>query len=150
MKMSQTVYNTQNLIDENVTRFYAGLLALLMCAYLISSNIVFIYILVCDLLMRIYMPPQMSPMFLISTVLVKIVGLKRKGTDEGAKEFASHVGLTLLFAALAAELLNQTTVAFLLVGFLSVWKIAEVTKDFCFACKFYELLKRKNIEMESL
>ena len=148
--MSQTVYNTQNLIDNNAARFYAGMLALLMGAYMVSSNIVFIYIMVCDLLMRIYMSPQISPMFLISTVLVKIVKLKRKGTDEGTKEFASHVGLTLLFAALAAELLNETTTAFLLVAFLSVWKIAEVTKDFCFACRFYELLKRKNIELESL
>jgi len=148
--MAQTLHNTQNFIDKNATRFYAGILALLMVGYLFSSNIVFIYILVCDILMRIYMSPQMSPMFLISTALVKIIGLKEESADEGAKEFASHVGLTLLFAALAAELLNETTAAFLLVAFLLVWKIAEATKDLCFACRFYELLKRRNIELESL
>jgi hypothetical protein len=148
--MSQTKYKTKNLFDENQTRIHAGLLVILMCAYLLSANVAILYVLVYDFLMRIYMAPHMSPIYLISTFLVKIIGAKEKLTDENAKEFASHVGLTLLFAALGAELLNQTTVAFLLVGFLSVWKIAEATKEICFACKFYELLKSRNIELESL
>jgi hypothetical protein len=148
--MSQIKYKTQNLVDENQTRAHAGLLVLLMVAYLFSSNIVFIYILVCDFLMRIYVTPYMSPIYLISTALVKIVGFKEKLTDEDAKEFASHIGLTILFVALGAELLNQTTVAFSLIAFLTLWKIVEATKEFCFACKFYELLKSKNITVESL
>ncbi len=148
--MSQIKYKTQNLVDENQTRAHAGLLVLLMVAYLFSSNIVFIYILVCDFLMRIYVTPYMSPIYLISTALVRIVGFKEKLTDEDAKEFASHIGLTILFVALGAELLNQTTVAFSLIAFLTLWKIVEATKEFCFACKFYELLKSKNITVESL
>ena len=148
--MSQTKYKTKNLFDENQMRIHAGLLVILMCAYLLSANVAILYVLVYDFLMRIYMAPQMSPIYLISTFLVKIIGAEQKPIDENAKEFALHVGLTLLFTALGAELLNQTTVALLLVGFLSVWKIAEATKEFCFACKFYELLKSRNIELESL
>lgn len=148
--MTQTKHKRENLVNKNVTRAYAGLLALLMAAYLFSTNVVFIYILVCDFLMRIYMTPYMSPIYLISTALVKIAGFKEKFTNEDAKEFASHIGLTILFVALGAELLNQTTVAFSLVAFLTLWKIVEATKEFCFACKFYELLKSKNITVESL
>ncbi|MFA5455359.1 MAG: DUF4395 domain-containing protein [Sulfurimonas sp.] len=148
--MSQTKYKTENLFDENQTRIHAGLLVILMCAYLLSANVAILYVLVYDFLMRIYMAPHMSPIYLISTFLVKIIGAEQKPTDENAKEFASHVGLTLLSAALGAELLNETTVALSLIGFLSVWKIAEATKEICFACKFYELLKSRNIELESL
>lgn len=148
--MAQTLHNRQNLINKNATRFYAGLLALLMWGYIFSSDTVFIYILVCDFLIRIYMSPQMSPLFVISTALVRTLGFEEKFENEDAKEFASHVGLTLLFAALGAELLNETTIAYLLVGFLGIWKIAEAAKDFCFACRFYELLKSRNIELESL
>ncbi len=148
--MSQTKNETKKLVCKNQSRVHAGLLVVLMGAYLLSANVAVLYILVYDFLMRIYMAPHMSPIYLISTFLVKIIGAKEKLTDENAKEFASHVGLTLLFASLGAELLNETTAAFLLVGFLSVWKIAEATKEFCFACKFYELLKSRNIELESL
>jgi hypothetical protein len=52
--------------------------------------------------------------------------------------------------ALGANLLTQKEVSFLLVFFLCVWKIIEACKEFCFACKFYEMLKNKNIEVESL
>lgn len=148
--MSQTKLETKNFFCKNQSRIHAGLLALLMCVYLLSANVAVLYLLVYDFLVRIYMAPQISPIYLISTFLVKIIGAEQKFTDANAKEFASHVGLTLLFAALGAELLNQTTVAFSLVGFLSVWKIVEATKEFCFACKFYELLKGRNIELESL
>ncbi|MFA5234250.1 MAG: DUF4395 domain-containing protein [Sulfurimonas sp.] len=148
--MSQTKHNTKNLFDENQSRIHAGLLVILMGAYLLSTNVAILYVLVYDFLMRIYMAPHMSPIYLISTFLVKIIGVKEKFTDENAKEFASHVGLTFLFVSLGAELLNQTTAALLLIGFLTVWKIAEATKEVCFACKFYELLKSRNIELESL
>ncbi|MDT8339512.1 MAG: DUF4395 domain-containing protein [Sulfurimonas sp.] len=148
--MSQSKYETKNIICNSQARMHAGLLVMLMCAYLFSANVAILYVLIYDFLMRIYMAPNMSPIYLISTFLVKIAGLKREPTDENAKEFASHVGLTLLFASLGAELLNETTIAYLLVGFLSLWKIAEATKDICLACKFYELLKSRNIELESL
>ena len=148
--MSKIKYKTQNLVDENQTRAHAGLLVLLMSAYLFSSNAVILYILIYDFLTRIYMTPYMSPIYLISTFLVNIIGVKEKFTDEDAKEFASHIGMTILFVALGAELLNQTAVAFSLVAFLTLWKIVEATKEFCFACKFYELLKSKNITVESL
>jgi hypothetical protein len=129
---------------------HAALIVALMAVYMLSANTAVLYILVYDFLIRIYMAPHMSPIYLISTFLVKITGLKREAADESAKEFASHVGLTILFAALGAELLGEITIAYLLVGFLSIWKIAEATKDICFACKFYELLKSRNIELESL
>ncbi len=148
--MSQTQYVTKNLLCKNQTRMHAALLAAFMAVYMLSANTAVLYILVYDFLMRIYMAPHMSPIYLISTFLVKITGLKKKPTDENAKEFASHVGLTLLFAALGAELLNETTIAYLLIGFLGVWKIVEATKDICFACRFYEALKSRNIELESL
>jgi len=148
--MSQTKYETENFFWNNQSRVHAGLLVLLMGAYMLSANVAVLYVLVYDFLMRIYIAPHMSPIYLISTFLVKIIGANQKSTDEKAKEFASHVGLTLLFAALGAELLNEAEVAYLLVGFLSMWKIAESAKEFCFACKFYELLKSRNIELESL
>ncbi|MCK9472532.1 DUF4395 domain-containing protein [Sulfurimonas sp.] len=140
----------QNIVDENQTRVHAGVVLLFMSAYLFSANELFIYILIYDFLVRVYAMPFMSPIYLISTVLVKLFNQKERLTDGSAKEFASHVGLSMLFAVLIADLLNETTAAFFLTIFLALWKIAEVAKDYCFACKFYELLKSKNIEVESL
>lgn len=148
--MSHVQNSIEIIVDENQTRFHAGVLVLLMIAYLFSANELFIYILVYDFLVRVYAMPFMSPIYLISTYLVNLLNLKNISTDGLAKEFASHVGLTILFVVLIADLVGETTSALLLTLFLTLWKIVEAARDFCFACKFYEFLKRKNIEVESL
>lgn len=147
--MTQIKYKTPN-IDENQTRIHAALVVLLMSAYLLSGNSLIMYILVYDFFVRIYVTPLLSPLYLLSANIVSLIGLKQKLVDASAKEFASHVGLTILFIAICTELLNYTSIAFTLVLFLTAWKLFEATKDVCFACKFYEQLKRKNIEVISL
>ncbi|MDQ1264317.1 MAG: hypothetical protein QG559_1318 [Campylobacterota bacterium] len=148
--MLNNTYQLYNLVDENQTRLYAALLVVLMVAYLFSFDVFYLYLLICDFLIRLYITPYISPIYLISTFLVKIIKPKQKFTDGDAKEFASHIGLIILFIALGANLLVQKEISFLLVFFLCIWKIVEAGKEFCFACKFYEMLKNKNIEVESL
>ena len=148
--MSHVQNSIEIIVDENQTRFHAGVLVLLMIAYLFSANELFIYILVYDFLVRVYAMPFMSPIYLISTCLVNLLNLKKRAIDGLAKEFASHVGLTILFVVLIADLIGETTTALSLTLFLTLWKIVEVTRDFCFACEFYKFLKHKNIEVESL
>lgn len=148
--MSYIQNSIQNIVDVNQTRVHAGVVVLLMGAYIFSANELFIYILIYDFLVRVYVMPFMSPIYLISTALVKLFNLKERLSEGSANEFASHIGLCMLFVVLITDLLNETTTAFLLTMFLALWKIAEATRDFCFACKFYELLKSKNIEVESL
>lgn len=148
--MSDGQKNIQNIVDKNQVRVHAGVLVLLMCGYLYSANELFIYALIYDFFVRVYMMSYMSPIYLISTYLVRLLNLNKRATDGYAKEFASHVTLTILFVVLIADLLNETTIALLLTLFLALWKVAEVTKEFCFACSFYEFLKHKNIEVESL
>ena len=148
--MAQIKYETQDIVDENQTRIHAALVVLLMSAYLFTGNLFIIYILVYDFLVRIYVTPLLSPLYLLSLSIVNLIGLKQKSANASAKEFASHIGLTTLSIALCAELLNQTSIAFILVLFLTLWKVFEATKNICFACKLYELLKSKNIEVVSL
>lgn len=148
--MTQIKYKTVNIIYENQTRIHAGLVVLILIAYMLSGNLSLIYMLIYDFIARIYVTSLISPLYLLSEMLVNLIGLKQKISEESAKEFASHVGLTTVFAALYAELLNHTSLSFVLIVFLIVWKIFEATKDICFACKLYEVLKRKNITVESL
>lgn len=140
----------KNIVNKNQTRIYSGLVVLLMSSYLFTSNEIFIYVLIYDFFAMIYILPQISPIYLISTYLVKIIKLEIRSTDGSAKIFAFHVGLTLLIVALIADLANENKTAFLIVVFLIVWKLADVAREFCLACKFYEFLKSKNIEVESL
>lgn len=146
--------NKQNyelsIVNGTQERVYSGIVVLLVGLYLFSTNEIFLYILICDFFVKIYISSQISPISIISTFLVNIMNLKDRPTDALAKIFASHVGLTLLVVALLMELSNETKIAFLMLVSFAIWKFIDVTREFCFACRFYEFLKRKNIEVESL
>ena len=148
--MSQIKHQIENEVDENQTKIDAALVVVLMCAYLVSTNEQVIYILIYDLLVRIYMTPFLSPIYIISLILVNLIEFKKRVADTRAKEFALHVGLTMLLVALFTELVFQSSVALLLFVSFTVWKIFEALKDICFACRFYEMLARNKIEVESL
>lgn len=148
--MKKVAYEIADIIDKNQTRIHAALVCLVMIIYMLSGSLMPIYMLIYDFIARIYMTSLLSPLYHLSKGIVNLFKLEQKFTDESAKEFASHIGLTMLFIALFAELLNQTFLALTLITCLSIWKIVEATKDICFACKFYELLKRKNIMVVSL
>ncbi|MDD3442906.1 DUF4395 domain-containing protein [Sulfurimonas denitrificans] len=148
--MTQIKLKTLNIIDENQTRMHAGLVVLILIAYMASGNLSFIYMLIYDFFARIYVTSLISPLYLLSKGLVNLIGLKQRFSEESAKEFASHIGLMIIFVALYAELLNWTSFSYMLITFFGVWKTFEATKDICFACKLYELLVRKNIRVESL
>lgn len=148
--MTQIKHKKLNEVDENQTRIHAVLVILLISAYLFTQNISIIYILIYDFLVRIYVAPLFSPLYIISLQIVKLTGLKQKSADKSAKEFASHIGLTILFIILFAELLNETYISFFLIAALGIWKVFEAVDNRCIACKLYELLRRKNIEVVSL
>lgn len=148
--MTQIKYKTPNVVDANQTRIYATLVVLLMSAYLLMGSTIFLYILIYDFFVRIYVAPLLSPLYLISVTVVKLISAEQKIADGYAKEFASHIGLSVLFITLLAELVGGRYTAVVLILFFMAWKIFEATKDICFACELYELLKRKNIEVVSL
>ncbi|MDY0233040.1 MAG: DUF4395 family protein [Sulfurimonas sp.] len=146
--------NKQNyelsIVNGTQERVYSGIVALLLGLYLFGTNEIFLYILICDFFVKIYISSQISPISTISTFLVKIMNLKDRPTDALAKMFASHVGLTLLVVALLIDLSQEIKIAFLMIVCFAIWKLLDATREFCFACRFYEFLKRKNIEVESL
>lgn len=148
--MTQIKYKTPNVVDVNQTRIHATLVVLLMSAYLLMGNTVLLYILVYDFFVRIYVAPLLSPLYLISATVVNLIPAEQKFADGYAKEFASHIGLSVLFITLLAELVGGSYTAVTLILFFIAWKIFEATKDICFACELYELLKRKNVEVVSL
>lgn len=148
--MTQVKYETLNIVDENQTRIYAALVVLFMSAYLFTGNLFIIYMLVCDFLVRLYVTPFLSPLYIISFQAAKLIKVEEKTYSGDKKEFASHVGLIILFMVLFAELFHETYLAFTLITFFGAWKALEAIDNICIACKFYELLKQKNIEVVSL
>ena len=148
--MRQVNYKAVDVVDENQARIHAALVVLLMGAYLFTGNLFIIYTLIYDFLVRIYVTPLLSPIYIISLQIAKIIGFEKNYVDAYDKEFALHTGLTILLIVLFAELTANTYIAFTLISFLGAWKTLEAIDNICIACKFYELLKAKNIEVVSL
>lgn len=148
--MTQDKDKKINIVDENQTRIHAMLVIFLVGIYLFTEDTSVIYILIYDFFVRIYVVPFLSPLYIISLQIARLIGLKKKPANELAKEFASHIGLTMLFVVLFAEYFKETYVSFSLIAVFGIWKAVEIIDSECFACKFYELLKHKDIEVVSL
>lgn len=148
--MKRINHITLNTVDENQKRIHAALIAVVSTTYILSGSLLSMYILVYDLFAYIYMTSVLSPLYLISANVVRFIGFKPKLIDASEKEFASHIGLTLLLTALYAELTSHTSIALSLVLFFTLWKVFEATREICIACVLYKLLRNKNIEVESL
>jgi hypothetical protein len=139
--MSLGTYERSKFVDENQTRIYAMLVVLLMSVYMITKNITILYVLAYDIFACIYLSSLLSPLCMSSLILSNIFSFKKKLTDISAKEFASHIGLSILFIAIFVELLGYSNLSLSLVLFFTIWKLLEAT---------FEFLKKKNIELESL
>jgi hypothetical protein len=148
--MNLTTHKQENLVDENHTRIYAGFVLLIMFTYLQTQNLVMLYMLLADMVLYSYVSSLLSPLYISSKLITKVLSLEKKLVGVESKKLALHLGLNFLLGAIVLSLLGYETYSLVLVLFIAFWKLFEATKNICFACYLFELLKRKNIILESL
>lgn len=66
------------------------------------------------------------------------------------KEFARHLVLIVVAISIVLAVSKYSTLSFFLILLLGVWKMIEMQKNICFACKLYEYIERKGIQIVSL
>jgi hypothetical protein len=148
--MEQTEQKHRLRVDENRTRIDAALFAMLMMGYLFTGYSPILLVLLYDLVVRLYVTPRLSPLYLFSTSCVKAVPFKERLGDAASKEFAANIALAVVLFTLAAEFGQYGTVALALAAFFLLWKVLEAAKDICFGCKLYAVLQRYDIEIVAL
>lgn len=148
MRSQEQKYESK--IDENQTRMDAAIIAVLLVVFLLTGFSQILLILLYDYVVRLYVTPWLSPVYLLSTSMTHVLHLESDVGDAAPKQFAANIALLVVMFALAADFGEYETVALGLVLFLAAWKILEAAKNFCFGCRLFALLKRYDIEIVAL
>jgi hypothetical protein len=118
------------------------MVSILLIAYMMTFNVVILYFLFFDFMVRLFCKKEYSPIFHISRFLKKLFKLKDEFTDGGAKRLAGYFGVFFILLLIAGNNLNlyffSITVSFI---FLSC-ALLEAFFSYCLGCKIYFLIKK--------
>jgi len=140
--MAPTCPVTFRQIDGTIVRLNALSLSLILLAYLLTAQVVFIYILGFDLIIRLFINKRLSPINQISRLLKVLFRAKTNNTDAGAKRLASFFALGFSWTIIALDSLGYMNEAMILSGVFILFAALEFIFNFCVGCKIYFIYKR--------
>ena len=129
-------------IDGTIVRINALSISLLLIAYLITSQIAFIYLLGTDLIIRIFIDKRFSPINQLSHIIKVAIRAKTHNTDAAAKQLASYFALGFSWSVIGLHSFSFFDEAKILSSIFVFFSSLEVLFNFCVGCKIYFIYKR--------
>ena len=129
-------------INENQVRFTAAGVLLSALLYLLTGYWWIILFLLIDFTLRAVNKGKISPLNLLSGLIVKTFNIGFKPTDRAPKRFAAKIGVTLTFIALGLLWTGFPTLTFSLLIILVLFSFMESVFAFCAGCLLYSLLRK--------
>ncbi|MBB6271332.1 putative secreted protein [Pedobacter cryoconitis] len=129
-------------INENQVRLTAGGVFLSTLLYLLTAYWWIILFLLIDFTLRAVNKGKLSPLNLLSGLIVKIFHINYKPTDRAPKRFAAKIGVTLTFIALGLLWAGFSTLTFYLLILILLFSFLESVFAFCAGCLLYSLLRK--------
>jgi len=142
--MIQSCPISQNRVDSNMIRIISVLVAFTSVLYILTSNLIFIYIIFIDFTLRVFRLNSYSPYLQMAYMYSNIFNLKPKICDEAPKRFALILGWLLsLFMVLSSFISINITILVAFIFFILA--SMEMIFEYCIGCKIYQYLKKINI-----
>lgn len=129
-------------IDGTTARINAVSVTLLVALFLVTSQVLWLYILGCDFMIRLYGSKSYSPIHRISLWVQKVMRLEAKMTDAGAKRLAAHFGLLFTLLLLAGHYLELHAFNTALAALFLLCLTLELLFNYCVGCKIYFIVKK--------
>jgi len=126
--------------DGNLDRLSVFLIVLLLGAYLLTGNPLFLFLVVADYTIRAFDKGKYSPTKLIAEQLNKVIKIKPKLIDQAPKLFATRIGLINSGVALLLYFLGLQTPSFIASGVLLTFTILDSIFNICAGCLMYNYL----------
>ncbi len=126
-------------IDGTVIRINSLSITLMLMAYLFSSQILFIYILGIDLIIRLFINKRLSPINQLSHLIKALIRAKTHQTDAGAKRLAAYFALGFSWAVILFHTLSLIYVAKIVAIIFVACSALELFFNYCVGCKVYYL-----------
>lgn len=128
------------LVNEYTSRLNASVSFFLSLGYIMSSNYIFLILLLSDFILRNINEGKLSPVLILNNYLTRSFIKKIQLINAGPKILAARIGLYMTVLALILSLfsVNYSIAVILLLGTFS---LLESAFGFCIACKLYPFLK---------
>jgi len=129
-------------IDGTITRINSLIITLMLAAYLLSSEIFFIYILGVDLIIRLFINKKLSPINQISSLIKLLIRAQTHNTDAGAKRLAAYFALGFSWAVIALHTFGLFNIANIVALIFVSCSVTELIFNYCIGCKIYFIYKK--------
>lgn len=140
--MSQTCPITFEKIDSTVSRFTSFSISAFIIYYLVTNNEYILYFLFIDFLIRTFYKKDYSPVFLISKFLKKILRLKDRPYDGGAKKLANYFGVLFVVLLIIGNYFSLELYTYVVgIIFLSC-ALLDSFFNYCVGCNIYFIIKK--------
>lgn len=124
-------------IDGTIARINALSVFILLLLSVYLPEPLILLVIGIDFMIRLYGNRRFSPVFQVSTLLKRVLGLKSEMVDAGAKRLAAHFGLFFVFAALVSDLAGLSAVMYAIVAVFLFCLLLELLFGYCIGCKIY-------------
>ena len=129
-------------IDGTVVRINSLSISLMLIAYLLSSQVLLIYILGIDLIIRLFINKELSPINQTSRLIKVMIRAKTINTDAGAKRLAAYFALGFSWAIIVLHIFELFDIAKIVTLIFVACSLMELLFNYCVGCKIYFLYKK--------
>lgn len=140
--MAQTCPLIFRKIDGTIARVSAVYVSFFVVLFLLTSQVVFLYFIVVDFLMRLYGLKQYSFIHHLSIAVKNILSLKTDMTDAGAKRLAAGFGLFFMLLLIIEYHFKLETLLYITAAIFLVCSFLEIVFSYCIGCKIYFIIKK--------
>ena len=134
-----------NKIDENVARFNAAQVTLLIIAAILFQNLFISAFLLVDFILRGVELSKYSPIAILSKFIVKSLKIKSKPINAGPKIFAARIGIVFALAAVVLGVAGLSVASNVVLIVFGICAFLEAAFGFCVACQIYPFVYRFTI-----
>ena len=138
-------------VNENAARLIAGVVVLLVVAYLMTGSLPVLVVLVYGFVARVLTGPTLSPIAqFVNRVVVPLLRVPVKPVPGPPKRFAQGMGAVLSVGALVAHGVGADPLAFVLVAAIGVAATLESAFAFCVGCRIFAMLMAVGLVPQSV
>ena len=128
-------------LDSSLVRIASFYVLMALALYIFFSELFILYFLAVDTALRVYGPKKYSPIFQASKLTKKVLKLKTKMADAGAKRLAGHFALMFVVVLIIGAYLEWTLLVYSVAAIFMFCSTLELLFDYCVGCKIYYLLR---------
>lgn len=126
-------------IDATIVRLNSISISILLLLFIMSGEVLFVYLLLADVLIRILRKNRFSPILLISKAIQTRFKLKAKNEDAAAKRFTLYLALGFSLIVVIFVLASYHVFASIVAIIFVICSSTEALFGYCIGCKMYQI-----------